>query len=61
LSASSDTLHAVTLSPPAATQWALLLLRAAYGLQRTPRLTMHCQWGWLSIFFRFLWPRWPLI
>jgi len=36
-------------SPPAATQWSLLL-RAAYGLQRTRRLTMHCQWGWLSSF-----------
>jgi len=32
---------AVTLSPPAATQWYRLLLRAAYGA----RLTMYCQWG----------------
>ena len=36
----SPTFTAVTPSPPAATQWSLLL-RAAYGLQRTPRLTMH--------------------
>jgi len=39
---------AVTLSPLAATQWYRLLLRAAYGACSRERLTMHCQWGWLS-------------
>jgi len=53
--------HAL-LSPPAAKQWTCLLLHAAYGLQRTHRLTMHCQWGWLSSLSFFvpgdlnLWP-----
>jgi len=52
----------VTCHSPAATQWCRLLLRAAYGLQRTPHLTMHCQWGSLSSFSFFvsgdldLWP-----
>jgi len=48
--------------PPAATQWTRLLLRTAYGLQCRRRVTMHCQWGWLSTFSFFalgdldLWP-----
>jgi len=45
-------------SSRAATPPTRLLLHAAFGLHRTHRLTIHCQWGWLSIFFVF-WPRWP--
>ena len=57
-----STWTAVTPSPPAATQWSSLLLHTAYGLQCTPRLTIHCQLGWLSTFSFFvpaeldLWP-----
>jgi len=53
--------HCCHPSPPTATQCTRLLLHAAYGLQCTCRLTMHCQWEWLSIFSFFLcrWP-WPL-
>jgi len=51
---------AVTLSPPAATQWHRLLLRAAYGVGRTPFYALSI--GWLSSFSFFvpgdldLWP-----
>ena len=40
-----STCTAVTTSPPAATQWSHLRLRAAYDLQRAPRLAMYYQWG----------------
>jgi len=49
---------AVTLSPPVATQWYRLLLRAAYGVRRTPyyALSMEMTQPW---FFCPWWP-WPL-
>jgi len=42
---------AVTPSPPAATQWRRLLMRAVYGA----RLTTHCQWDDSTV-FRFFCP-----
>jgi len=41
--------------PRAATQWTRLLLRAAYDLQRTRRLTMHVSRDDSAV-FRFLSP-----